>query len=293
MSSQVEIERSFRGAPGDGSELEFRPIKTSDVPLLTPVFRKHGNALRDFLRDYEWSSTWDFKTAATFVNDAWSAEFPNFTYLFLKGKQVVGLGQLGSHNGSLYDVQIVLWVNPDHQGHGYGRRIGHTLRKVALEIWGFNSFSWIVAEENIPSIKTVENLGIPLVKTWTGGEAHARKETGNWRIYTQFRDTSLPGGILQGEQSLQYWMGNSNASVLDEILKAAREGDREKAQEMARAELARIEGVEEPEEDDRNAFQKAIDQRTDGFRKMQQHLASRAGRFAYNEQLRQLRRGKK
>jgi RimJ/RimL family protein N-acetyltransferase len=292
MSRQVEIERSFRGNPGDGSDLEFRPIKTSDVPLLTPVFKKHGNALRDFLRDYEWSSTWDFKTAATFVNDAWSAEFPNFTYLFLKGKQVVGLGQLGSHNGSLYDVQIVLWVNPDHQGHGYGRRIGATLMKVALEIWGFNSFSWIVAEENIPSIKTAENLGIPLADSWTGGEAHARKETGNWRVYTQYRDTSLPGGILQGEQSLQYWTGNSNASVLDEILKAAKDGDREKAQALGRAELDRINGNERPKEDDRNPFQKAIDMRGLELKQLGQKILNRHGRMAYNEELRRKRKKK-
>jgi hypothetical protein len=132
-----------------------------------------------------------------------------------------------------------------------------------------------------------------LADSWTGGEAHARKETGNWRVYTQYRDTSLPGGILQGEQSLQYWTGNSNASVLDEILKAAKDGDREKAQALGRAELARIEGIEHHEEDDRNAFQKAIDQRKEELSGINKKVINKALRLAYTEQLRTQRRRKK
>ena len=275
------------------SGLTFRPLKTKDTLLLRPIFKKHGSKLREFLADYEWAQDWDFKTAATFVNSAWSAPHPNYTYVFLKDeKDVVGFASIAPVDDSLMDVQLVYWVNPDFQGQGLGFRMAYTMRWVSLDLWGFNSFNYIVAEENKPSIAVAEKLGMELWQKWSGGERHARKETGNWRQYGQWRNPETQQGILQGAQRLEYWTGGAaNASTLDAILRAYNE-DEEEGKRLAQEEIDRITGVEKVV-DDRNEFQKAIDNRKAAIAKLNQEIASRAGRAIYNKELQQRRKKKR
>ena len=272
------------------SGLTFRPVKAQDALFLRPVFKKHGSKLRDFLAEYEWSADWDFKTAAAFVNSAWSAPHPNYTYVFLKDeKHVVGFASFGTVDDSVMDVQLVYWVNPDFQGQGFGYRMAYTMRWVALDLWGFNTFSYIVAEENKPSIAVAEKLELELWERWTGGAKHARKETGDWRRYGNRRNPETQQGIMQGAQRLEYWTGGAaNASTLDAILRVYNE-NQEEGKRLAQDELDRIEGAEELV-DDRNDFQKAIDNRQAAMAKLNQAIASRAGRAIYNKNLRQERK---
>lgn len=292
MSNQFELERQFRGDapnfPGFDAPIEFRPLKNSDTVLLAPILKRYGNQLSDFLADYTFAANWDFRNANNYVRGLLDEPFPRFSYLFLIGKQIVGMAYTGEWGNSVYDTQIVLWVHPKHQGKRIGNSIGHTIRKVMLEIWGMNSFNWIVAETNTPSIKVAESLGLELAEKFIG-EIHAKGETGEWRRYVQYRDESTKG-ILQGEQSLAAWVGNRNLSAIDAILQANAAGDIEKVRAIAEAELVAASDEKEIV-DNRNAFQKALDQRGEELRRVSQKISNKQGRIAYNEQLRKRRKG--
>jgi len=294
MSNQFELERQFRGDapnfPGFDAPIEFRPLKNSDTVLLAPILKRYGNQLSEFLADYTFAANWDFRNANNYVRGLLDEPFPRFSYLFLIGKQIVGMAYTGEWGNSVYDTQIVLWVHPKHQGKRIGNSIGHTIRKVMLEIWGMNSFNWIVAETNTPSIKVAESLGLELAEKFIG-EIHAKGETGEWRRYVQYRDESMKG-ILQGEQSLAAWTGVRNASTLDAILKANAEGDVEKTMKLAQEEIARINGEDKASSDDRNQIQKALDQRNENMAKRLQQLANRHGRLKYKEELKRKRKKK-
>lgn len=291
---EVELERMIRGEDNP-SGLTFRPIKTKDALLLRPIFKKHGSKLRDFLSEYEFAESWQFRSAASFVNSVWGAPHPNYTYVFLKDeKDVVGVATIASLDDSLMDVQLIYWVNPDFQGQGLGFRMAYTMRWISLDLWGFSSFNYLVAEDNKPSIAVAEKLEMELFRKWSGGARHARKETGEWRHYTQLRNPETQQGIMQGAQRLEYWTGGAaNSSTLDAILRAYNENE-EEGKRLAKEELDRIQGVEETI-DNRNAYQKAIDERTAAIAKLNQQIASRAGRALYNKdvQKRKKKRGKK
>jgi RimJ/RimL family protein N-acetyltransferase len=295
MSNQFELERQFRGDapnfPGFDAPIEFRPLKNSDTVLLAPILKKYGYQLSEFLADYTFAASWDFRNANNYVTGLLDEPFPRFSYLFLIGNQIVGMAHTGEWGNSVYDTQIVLWVHPKHQGKRIGNTIGHTIRKVMLEIWGMNSFNWIVAETNTPSIKVAESLGLELEQKFIG-EIHAKGETGEWRRYVQYRDESMRG-ILQGEQSLAAWTGVRNASVLDAILKANAEGDVERTKQLAQEEIARIKGETDVPTDHRNPFQKALDERDKDIAKKLQKLANKHGRVQYNEELKRRRKGKR
>lgn len=296
MSNQFELEMEFRGNrpnyPGYDYPLEFRPLRISDTVLLTPILKKYGKQLSEYLADYTFAADWDFRNANNYVRGLLNEPFPRYSYLFMIGKQIVGMAYTGEWGNSIYDPQIVLWVHPKHQGKRLGHAIGHTVRKVMLEIWGMNSYNWVVAETNTASIKTAESLGLELAEKFVG-ETHAKGETGEWRRYVQYRDESVKG-ILQGEQSLAAWVGNRNVSALDAILQAKAAGDVERAKQLAQEELAKQNG-EAPERlvDDRNDLQKAIDKRNEGIAKRNQELARRAGRALHKRDLQERRKKKK
>lgn len=288
MSNQFELELEFKGNrpnyPGYDYPLEFRPLKISDTVLLTPILKKHGKQLSEYLADYTFADHWDFRNANNYVRGLLNEPFPRYSYLFLIGKQIVGMAYTGEYGQSIYDSQIVLWVHPKHQGKRIGHAIGHTMRKVMLEIWGMDSFNWVVAETNTPSIKTAESLGLELAEKFLG-DTHSKGETGEWRRYVQYRDESVKG-ILQGEQSLAGWTGDRNASALDAILQANKKGEEERARHLAEKEWANMNSNPRNEADNRNPFQKAIDNREEELRKIYRTIVNKHGRIAYNQGLR-------
>jgi RimJ/RimL family protein N-acetyltransferase len=294
MSNQFELELEFRGNrpnyQGFGHPLEFRPLKISDTVLLAPILKKYGKQLSEYLADYTFAADWDFRNANNYVHGLLNQPFPRYSYLFMIGKQIVGMAYTGEWANSIYDSQIVLWVHPNHQGKRIGHAIGHTIRKVMLEIWGMDSFNWVVAETNTPSIKTAESLGLELAEKFIG-EIHAKGETGEWRRYVQYRDESVKG-ILQGEQSLAGWTGNRNASALDAILQAMKRGDVGETKKLAREELARINGEEQMPTDNRSVWEKALEQRDSEMQKKLQQISNKHGRWNYNEQRKKQRKKK-
>lgn len=295
MSNQFELELEFRGNrpnfQGYENPLEFRPLKISDTVLLTPILKKYGKQLSEYLADYTFAADWDFRNANNYVRGLLNEPFPRYSYLFMIGKQIVGMAYTGEWGNSIYDSQIVLWVHPNHQGKRIGRAIGHTIRKVMLEIWGMNSFNWVVAETNTASIKTAESLGMELAEKFVG-DTHAKGETGEWRRYVQYKDQSVKG-ILQGEQSLAGWTGNRNASALDAILQAMKRGDVEETKKLAKEELATINGEEQQPTEDRNMWEQALEQRDSEMKKKLQQIANKHGRWTYNEELKRERKRKK
>lgn len=289
-----EIELQFKtprqNHPGYSFPLEFRPLKISDTVLLTPILKKYGKQLSEYLADYTFAADWDFRNANNYVRGLLNEPFPRYSYLFLIGKQIVGMAYTGEWGNSIYDSQIVLWVHPNHQGKRIGHAIGHTIRKVMLEIWGMDSFNWVVAETNTPSIKTAESLGLELAEEFVG-ETRAKGETGQWRRYAQSRNESVRG-ILQGEQSLVAWTGDRNASALDAILQARKKGDVEETKNLAREELAKINGEDKQPIDDRSIWDKVLDQRDSELKKKLQQIANKHGRWQYNEKLKSQRQKK-
>lgn len=225
MKTKEEIELEFRSTepanfPGYSAPLSFRPMKLSDTAVLTPVLKKHGKSIRGYLGGFHNAHAWEVKDAAKFVAQCVDSPFPNFYYLFFIGNKVVGIGSIHPYANSLRDVQIVLAVfGRENQGKGIGTSIGVTLKKIALEIWGFDSFRWLVDATNHSSIKTAQKVGLEFDHSWEDELRHSELDSGLWMAFCQSRVEGTSKGILQGE-SLEYWTQPKHGSVLKAILDA-------------------------------------------------------------------------
>lgn len=218
-----EVELQFRSSrqnhPGYNYPLEFRPLKLTDSKLLTPVFKKHGKTIRGFLGTFHNAHNWQIADAQRFVSAEMNAEFPNFTWLFFIGRELVGMGSIHPYGESPLDVQIVLSVFGNHQGKGIGSAIGVTLKKLAFEVWGFSSFWWLVDATNRTSIRVAEKTGLSFHHSWEDQIKHAEMESGLWLAFHEQRPSRLPDGILQG-QPLSYWQETRTSSLLQAVIKA-------------------------------------------------------------------------
>lgn len=90
------------------------------------------------------------------------------------------------HNFSTFKGRACLYlediyVNPEHRGKGYGKRIFAALAKIAVER-GCERFDWSVLDWNKPSIEFYKSLGAIPMDEWTvyrlTGDA-LRKVAGN------------------------------------------------------------------------------------------------------------------
>lgn len=218
-----EIEFQFRSArknhPGYNHPLEFRPLKITDSKLLTPVFQKYGKTIRSYLGSFHNAHSWQMGDAQKFVSAELNADFPNFTWLFFIGKDLVGMGSMHPYANSFTDVQIVLAVFGKHQGKGIGTAIGKTLKSVAFDIWGFQSFWWLVDATNHPSKKAAEKVGLSFHHSWEDEVKHSEVESGLWFAFSESRSPELPDGILQGAP-LAYWQESRNSSLLQAVIQA-------------------------------------------------------------------------
>lgn len=223
MKTKEETELQFRSHKenydGYSHPLEFRPIKNTDTALLTPVFKKYGKTIRGYLGSFHNADAWEFSDAQRFVSQAVDGDFPNMTWLFLIGNEVVGMGSIHPYRDSLVDVQIVLAVFGKHQGKGIGTVIGKTLRTIVFEIWGFQSFWWLVDATNHASKKTAEKVGLKFSHSWEDKVIHSELESGLWFGYSENRPSGLPDGVLQGA-SLAYWQESRTSSLLQTVIKA-------------------------------------------------------------------------
>lgn len=75
------------------------------------------------------------------------------------------------HNFSTFKGRACLYlediyVNPEHRGKGYGKRIFAALAKIAVER-GCERFDWSVLDWNKPSIEFYKSLGAIPMDEWT------------------------------------------------------------------------------------------------------------------------------
>ena len=293
MKTIEEVELEFRREkpnwPGYKAPLEMKHLKKTDAAILTPIFKKYGKQIRSYLGHFHNAHSWQMMDAQKFVLDAVSREFPSDTWTFWIGNEVVGLASLESYGESAKDVQIILAVFGEHQGKGLATGIGETLKYFAFNVMGFSSFWWLVDEGNIGSTRAAEKSGLELHHTWTDKVKHSENETGEWRAYWQPRPERLGDGVLQGA-SLSYWQETRTSSLLQAVIKAKRDKEGLEAQlykEMTGVELAKREIEEE-----KNIWQRAIDQRNERVRREAERLQNRANRNLYNRTLRKRKTGR-
>lgn len=227
---ELELRQDRPNFEGYSAPLEFRPLKATDSTILAPVFKKYGKTIRSYLGSFHNAHAWEVADAQRFVSTEVNADFPNFTWLFLIGKEIVGMGSIYPYGKSLVDVQIVLAVFGQHQGKGIGSAIGKTLKQVAFDIWGFQSFWWLADATNHASKKTAEKVGLSFSHSWEDKVKHSEAESGLWFAYSEKRPSGLPDGVLQGK-SLAYWQESRTSSLLQAVIEA------KKKREAPRAEL--------------------------------------------------------
>jgi RimJ/RimL family protein N-acetyltransferase len=217
-----EIELKFRSSqanyPGYSARLKFRPLKITDTQLLSPIFKKEAKSIRTFLGSYQNADKWDFSDSQKFVSHMVNTEkFPSMHYLFLIGKEVVGIGSLEPYRSNPKDVQVVLAVFGHHQGKGIGQSIAATLKAVAFEVWGFERLLWLNDVTNHASSKVAQSLGLALEASYEDNFLYGEKGTGLWYRWSMHRPIDLPPGVLQGA-NLEYWSSHKSESMLRAVL---------------------------------------------------------------------------
>lgn len=222
MKTKEEIELELRGDgttpnfPGYSAVLEYRPLKPTDSRLLAPVFRSSAKSIRTYLSTYQHADRWWLKDTQAFVSACVNDDFPSMHYLFLIGGHPVALGSLHSFGGSLRDVQVVLAVFGEHQGKGIGYAVAATLKKLAFEVWGFDSLWWIVDATNRASMKVAEKLGCHWDSTFEEADK-SESSSGLWHRFVILRDPSLADAILQGAD-IEYWTVPKSRGMLQTVI---------------------------------------------------------------------------
>jgi RimJ/RimL family protein N-acetyltransferase len=293
--TEHELRKTKPNWPGYKGPLEMRLLTKSDAVLLTPIFKKHGNQIRSYLGQFHNARHWSFRDANRFVQDSLNAPFPSFTYLFHIQNEIVGMGSLAPYGESTTDVQIILAVFGQHQGKGIAKAIEETLLYVSFRIWGFDSFWHLVDASNIASIKTAEANGLKLSHRWTD-TIHAERETGEWLAYVAERPDDIQDGVLQGAP-IAYWFEARSDQLLQAVIEA-RNGKRVlEAEEVS--EVAAVFGfpiahdAEEQEQESKNYFQAAIDDRNAKDQVAINKLMARVNRSIYNQSLAERRKKRK
>lgn len=106
--------------PGFNHPLEFCPIRPKHKPaLIKAVWASHKH-LRGYIGWAKYARSWDAKTISKFVDDHINAPLPDQHFVFIIGKEIVGLGSLiGAYTA--HDAQIALWTTHGFQGKGIGK----------------------------------------------------------------------------------------------------------------------------------------------------------------------------
>lgn len=224
MKTLEEVELGFRkqdtpNFPGYNYPPEFRPLKMMDSRILAPILKRDAKTIRTYLGSYQNADRWNLKDAQRFVasrvNDP---KFPSFHYLFLCGKEVVGMGSLEAYGDNFKDCQVVLAVFGSHQGRGWGKAIAQTLQQIAFQIWGFERLYWINDATNIASSKLAQAIGCKLEETYEDNFILGENGTGLWyRWVVQRPGERLAPGILQGAP-VEYWQQLKSHGMLEAIV---------------------------------------------------------------------------
>jgi RimJ/RimL family protein N-acetyltransferase len=222
MTTLEEVELQFHkehnpNHPGYSYPMEFRPLKITDARILAPVLKANAASIRTYLSAYQHADRWYLKDSQKFVSSCVNDDYPRFHYLFLIGKEPVGLASLYEYGDGINEVQVVLAVFGHHQGRGIGKTMAVTLKHLAFDVWGFNRLWWLVDATNRPSIALANHIGCEFDRSWVSEAKHAENESGLWFAMTVDRDPSLPPGILQGAP-IQYWNTPKSRGLLKAVV---------------------------------------------------------------------------
>ena len=224
MTTLEEVELQFHkehnpNHPGYNYPMEFRPLKITDARILAPVLKANAASIRTYLSTYQHADRWYLKDTQKFVSACVNDDFPRLHFLFLIGKEPVGLVSLYEYGDNPKEVQVVIAVFGNHQGRGIGKKMAITIRQVAFSVWGFEKLWWLVDATNRSSIALANYIGCELDRTWESETLNAENESGLWFAMRLDRDPSLPPGVLQGAP-IQYWNTAKTRGMLTAVVES-------------------------------------------------------------------------
>ena len=182
--------------PGFDYPLEFCPMRPKHKPAMIKAVWSSHQQLRGYIGWAKYARSWDAKTISKFVDDHINTPPPSQHFVFLIGKEIVGVGSLvGAYTN--HDSQIALWTRTGYQGKGIGKAIVQTLEYVAFNVWGFHTLYYEHDSTNESSKKLPQKCGFTLSHT-RNIEKSAENESGYWFSWKKFRPEGLPDAIIQG-----------------------------------------------------------------------------------------------
>jgi RimJ/RimL family protein N-acetyltransferase len=216
---ELKFHNNSDSFPGYNHGMEFRPLKITDARLLAPVFKQHAGSIRTYLSTYQHADRWFLKDTQKFVSSCVNDPWPRHHYLFLIGKDPVGIASFYEYGSNSKEIQVVIAVFGSHQGRGIGKQMAVTLRALAMDVWGFEKLWWIVDATNRPSIALAQHIGCVFDSAWEDHVKHAENESGLWFAFRLDRDPASPPGVLQGSP-LAYWNMPKTKGMLEAIIEA-------------------------------------------------------------------------
>jgi len=195
-SKDMRDKGNRKNFPGFDYPLEFCPMRPKHKPAMIKAVWSSHQQLRGYIGWAKYARSWDAKTISKFVDDHINTPPPNQHFVFLIGKEIVGVGSLvGAYTNQ--DSQIALWTRTGYQGKGIGKAIVQTLEYVAFNVWGFHTLYYEHDSTNESSKKLPQKCGFTLSHT-RNIEKSAENESGYWFSWKKFRPEGLPDAIIQG-----------------------------------------------------------------------------------------------
>ena len=106
-------------------------------------------------------------------------------YALFEGKTLVGVGTSTPANRS-FGTQLLYWIRNGFHGKGYGLFFMYNLIYRAIGNGAYFA-ELIIDQENIPSIKVAESLGLTKVKEWNRLESgQGERNSGKFAAYYAF-----------------------------------------------------------------------------------------------------------
>jgi RimJ/RimL family protein N-acetyltransferase len=195
-SHEIRDKGNRKNFPGFDYPLEFCPMRPKHKPAMIKAVWSSHQQLRGYIGWAKYARSWDAKTISKFVDDHINAPLPNQHFVFLIGKEIVGVGSLvGAYTN--HDAQIALWVTTNYQGKGIGKAIVQTLEYLAWHVWGYPVLFYEHDATNEFSKKLPQKCGFTLSHT-RNIEKSADNESGYWFSWRKDRPKDLPDAIIQG-----------------------------------------------------------------------------------------------
>ena len=195
-SEEMRNKGNRNNFPGFDYPLEFSPMRPKHKPAMIKAVWSSHQHLRGYIGWAKYARSWDAKAISSFVDDHINDIPPNQHFVFLIGKEIVGVGSLvGAYTN--HDSQIALWVTSGYQGKGIGKAIVQTLEYVAFNVWGFHTLYYEHDSTNESSKKLPQKCGFTYSHT-RNIEKSAEQESGFWFSWKKQRPKGLPDAIIQG-----------------------------------------------------------------------------------------------